>query len=373
MPAAPPSAIMGRGSQRRPNPEGNSVKPSLYFQMIHDPFGDPGLYAGVLWAGRAFLFDLGDLSPLSPRALLKVSDVFVTHTHVDHFIGFDQLLRLFLNREQTLRLYGPAGILENVAGKLRGYTWNLVEDYPFVLEACEYGGHGRRWARFACGRRFRPEEVPDRDHPPGVLLAEDRMKATAAELDHGTPVLGYRLEEPVHLNIDKDRLHRQGIPVGPWLGELKEKIASGVPDEAPFRARWQDGGVCREKAMSLGEWRRELVRLTPGQKIAYVTDIGFTAANRERVTGLAAGVDLFFCEAQFLEQDRDQARARSHLTARQAGLLAREAEAKRLVLFHFSPRYRGREEEIEREAREAFGGPTILAPATSAPAEPAGP
>jgi len=316
---------------------------------------------GVLWERRAFLFDLGDLSPLSPRALLKVSDIFVSHTHVDHFIGFDQILRPCLHRPQTLRVYGPPGFVQNVAGKLSGYTWDRVDDYPFVLEAYEYGEPGPRAARFSCLRRFQREDLPDPGLPPGVLLQEDWARVRAVELDHGTAVLAFNLQESMHFHIDKDRLRRQGIPVGPWLGELKGQLRSGAPGGKLFRVCWQDGNTPREQERTLEEWCRDLVRLSAGQNLVYVTDIGFTPTNQQKVTELAAGADQFYCEAQFLDEDRDEARKRGHLTALQAGLLARQAQVKKLILFHFSPRYRGREQEILSEAGESFGGPTELA------------
>ena len=89
------------------------MRPTFSPRLINNPFDDPGLYIPFLYRNRAMLFDLGDLSGLTSRDLLKVSHVFVTHTHMDHFIGFDTLLRRLMGRAKTLHLYGPHGFLQN--------------------------------------------------------------------------------------------------------------------------------------------------------------------------------------------------------------------------------------------------------------------
>ena len=111
------------------------MRPSFQPRLINDPFSDPGLFIPFLFEKKALMFDLGDLSPLSSGDILKVTHVFVTHTHMDHFIGFDTMLRLFLGREKTLCLFGPPNFFKHVEGKLAGYTWNLVDE--FQKRGCE--------------------------------------------------------------------------------------------------------------------------------------------------------------------------------------------------------------------------------------------
>jgi len=98
----------------------------------------------------------------------------------------------------------------------------------------------------------------------------------------------------------------------------------------------------------------QLLVVTPGRKIAYVADALGSPANQDKIVELARGADILFCEAAFLHQDRERARETHHLTARQAGELARRAGVKRLVVFHFSPKYEGRFQELEAEAQQAF-------------------
>ena len=133
------------------------MKPLFHCRLLNAPFGDPVLHIEILYKKQALLFDLGDLSSLREAKILKVSHVFVTHTHMDHFFGFDHLLRVILGRDKNVTLFGPPGIISNVAGKLSGYTWNLVKDYPLQIKVCEVYPQFIQNALFICSEQFRCE------------------------------------------------------------------------------------------------------------------------------------------------------------------------------------------------------------------------
>jgi len=327
------------------------MKPLFHPKLVNGLLGDPLLYVDLFQERRALIFDLGSAEVLRPGAILKVSDAFVSHTHIDHFVGFDHVLRIHLARDTTMRVFGPPGITDNVAGKLAGYTWNLVGGYPFVLEVCEAGREDVRWTRFSANEEFRPRPL-DRQPFDGLLLDEDLFSVRAVHLDHQIDSMAFELAEKIRINIDKEALRHKGLRVGPWLGELKRAIRSGKPPEARITARWGRGEGVEERDFHLGELRKDLVKITRGQRIAYVSDAVYCEENKEKIVSLARGVDILFCEAAFLDADR--ARERYHLTAGQAGALAREAGAKRLEIFHVSPKHCDEIETLEREAREAM-------------------
>jgi len=341
------------------------MKPTFQPRLVNGPWGDPALYIRIRWARRALLFDLGDLAPLSPGELLKVTEVFVSHTHLDHFVGFDHLLRTLLGRDRALPLFGPPGLIANVEGKLQGYTWNLVEGYPLRLEVFEVHGERLQGACFACRDGFRRQDLPSRPLS-GELWREPGFTVKAVQLDHQIPCLAFAIEEPFHINIDKERLMQLQLPVGPWLNELKARIRAEAPDDTPIAVPWPKR---EQQVFPLRELKAAIVTITTGQKIAYVTDARYSPENAVRIVALAKGADLFYCEAAYLDRDRSLAEERYHLTARQAGLLAKEAQVRRLALFHFSPRYQGGAEAFYREAREAFGGWVTVpsAPPTDSP------
>lgn len=335
----------------------SAVKPLFHPHLVNGTTGDPALYIDCLFQHRALMFDLGELTSLPPRRALRVTDVFVTHAHMDHLFGFDRLLRLLLGRDQRLRLFGPPGFVDRVAHRLQGYAWNLLEKYTaeLVIEAHDVAadGAGRR-AVFRSRSRFTPEDAAEPRFEAGVLVDEPDFRIRVAHLDHGIPCLGLTLEEKTHLNVWKNRVEALGLPTGPWLARLKALARQDAPDETPVEIAWRDRHGDHRLMHPLGFLRREILQEVPGQKIAYITDAAYTDANRKTIVELARNADLLYIEAPFLESASARAAATAHLTATQAGRLARAAGARRAVPFHFSPRHTGDEQRLTEEFFAAF-------------------
>ncbi|GFO58492.1 ribonuclease Z [Geomonas silvestris] len=335
------------------------MTPHFLPNLVNRSFGDPGVYLDFLFERRAILFDLGDLAPLAPRKLLRISDVLISHTHIDHFIGFDTLLRILLGREKSLRLFGPPGFLRQLESRLASYSWNLVGSYPceFRVVGHELHPDGRVLAAgFSSRRAFAREDDSEGAFEDGLILNEADFQLRVAFLEHSLPCLAFAFQEKRHVNFMKNRLEELGAPVGPWLSEVKGAVLRDAPDHTLIRVAPGGKGLPEEMVFTLGELKERVLELVPGEKVAYVTDTAYTPENCRRIVELAQGADYFFIEATFLDADRERAADRAHLTARQAGELARAAGAARVIPFHFSPRYLGREHELRREVQEAFQG-----------------
>jgi len=335
------------------------MRPTLHPTLVNGRAGDPALYIGTLFEKRAILFDLGDISALSPRKVQRLEHIFVSHCHIDHFIGFDHLLRLLVGREKTLSLYGPDGFIDRVRHKLHAYRWNLAQGYPcdLVFLVTEVDSSlARRVAHFRLKNAFSEEGVESGHTADQVLYSEPTFRVTAAVLDHKTPCLGFAIEESMHVNVWKNRLAERQLPVGPWLRDLKRAVTERMGDEHLIRIA-ERMAASDAQTMPLRALR-DLVTVTPGQKIAYVTDVVDTPANRRAIVALARNADLLFIEAAFADADAELAQARAHLTTTAAGQIAREAEVRRVEPFHFSPRYAGEEPRLLAEVQAAFGPPS---------------
>ncbi|MFC1887038.1 ribonuclease Z, partial [Thermodesulfobacteriota bacterium] len=315
----------------------------------------PGLFISFLFDRRAILFDLGDIYNLSPKDILKLTHIFLTHTHMDHFVGFDRLLRLFLGREKKLAMFGPEGFLKNVEGKLAGYSWNLVGQYKngFTLQATEVKPDCLLTRQYVCRNGFLPTGEAEKKDFDSILLHEPGLSVKMAILDHSIPCLGFAITEQMHINIIKDRLLELKLETGPWLKDFKNALFTGKNPNAEFEVRLGNKDPKTRKFV-LSDLSDRIARITSGQKISYISDIVYNDSNVKKTVKLVKNSDYLFIEAAFLEEQKTIAETKYHLTARQAGTIARKARVKNLSLFHFSPRYTGKSHLLYKEADDAF-------------------
>ncbi|MFL6680519.1 MAG: MBL fold metallo-hydrolase [Burkholderiaceae bacterium] len=325
-----------------------------------DPSGrEPGLWIAVRDQRRALLFDLGELGALSPRTLLRSTHAVVTHPHMDHFAGFDHWLATALGRMPGMTVWGGPGFVDRLEHKLRAYTWNVVHRYPvpLVIEARSLEADGtRRAARFDSREAFARHDLPDEPAHGDVLFDEPLLRVRARIVDHEMPVLACAIEETAQVRLAADRIARMGLATGAWLQSLKAAVLAGVPDDDTLDVRWRDAAGDHARRFRVGELRPLVLDTTPGRRIGYVTDLRFTEQNLVELDALLAGVDLLYIECVFADEDRELARRRNHLTARQAGSVARRLGARQLQPFHFSPRYEGAEERLREQAFGAWQG-----------------
>lgn len=325
--------------------------------LVNGRTGDPALYLETLFEQRAILFDLGDITSLSPRKIRRLEHVFVSHAHIDHFFGFDRLLRVLVGRDQRIHLYGPDGFLDRVHHKLQAYLWNLVDREPgdLTFVVMEIGPSlATRTVRFRLKTAFAAEAMGTGRIDQGIVLEDPTFRVSTAVLEHRTPCLGFAIEEPAHFNIWKIRLAGLGLPVGPWLRDLKRAVIENRPDDFPVRISSSTPGA-NEYDMPLGKLR-DVLTVTPGQKIGYVTDVADTEGNRKAIVELVENADLLFIEAAFAKADGALATERAHLTTEAAGQIARQARVRRVEPFHFSTRYAGEDERMLNEVATAFAG-----------------
>ncbi len=317
--------------------------PSLFQpKLLNGHYGDPVVELSLFGKSFSYLIDLGEISSLTNRSILKIKRVFVSHPHMDHFFGFDKLLRIFLGKEKTVHIYGPDGIIKCVEGKLNGYIWNLVHNYKNNLKFVVYEIHPRSSiiAEFLCREKFKKRIIGREKRKSNIIVEEDDHIVKCEILEHRIPSLCFMFEEKFKINILKNKLIEAGFEVGPWLKNLKQLI---------YENKLNEGIIYKGKKFLVKDLKDKITKITEGKKIAYITDLIFSKKNLQKIKKLGNSVSILYIETTFSNKYAKRARERYHLTARQAGYIARMINAKKVIPIHISPIHSGNFHQIRRE------------------------
>ncbi len=318
--------------------------------LVGGVFGDPLLHVRLRHRKLSFLFDLGDPARLAAKVAHQVRYVFLSHAHLDHIGGFLWLLRSRIGPFPPCGIFGPVETIRRLENFLGAITWDRIEENGPIFEVAEIEGDTLRRARLQPGKAT--QQLSEKPIIEGKILAEDDYTISAAVCDHNTPSVSYSLEFKQEIKVRKKRLAATGWPPGSWLGRLKQCVSTGRTNE---EIQLPDGSSKKAE-----ELISELLIILPGKKLAYVTDLADTPANRRKVTALVRSAHTLFCETSFMEKDKDKAAATQHLTTLAAIRIARDARVERLVPFHFSKRYERNPEAVYRELRDAAGPVRII-------------
>jgi ribonuclease Z len=302
--------------------------------------GDPSLYIEPVNLPHAFLIDCGN-NHLAHARLLRAQFLFLSHMHLDHFIGFDTWMRVHLGSENTLHVIGPAGTASHVYHKIHGYIWNLAESVYLKFLVTELEPL-RTFQLLPCSK-YELEEI-ESTWP--KIDPKEEWSFRFQPLQHlSITSNAYRIFTPDHWKVDETALQNTGFRPGPWIKEMKLREEGTIQVEG--------------KPMDVADLRKKLLYFASGYAITYITDAVYNPENAAKMIDLARGSDHLFCESSFLKQDEERAQKTHHLTTVQAASIAREANVKQLHLFHFSRRYAGLEHLFLKEAREIFPRVTV--------------
>ena len=310
------------------------MKNNYFIKKVNSPFEDTVFFIRNVYKKRAMLLDCGRIGNLNNTEILSVSDIFVSHTHIDHFYGFDRILRTFLRSDKTLRIYGPRGFLKNIEGKLGGYTWNLVENYNFKIHAFEIcEGNKIISAFYKASNTFRPE-YKKLDGLEKIDL-EDGFFASFEYFDHAIPSMAFRIKEMRHVNIKKDVLEKYGYIPGPWLTELKSHLRENKDSDYIVSVETKSGTI-KIDAQTLKD---RLVIFNEPQDITFIADFAPTFDNYKKAINFAKNSFILLIESMFLKDDILHAIDKRHSTIDLSKTIFIESNSKFVHFFHFSSKY----------------------------------
>ncbi|MUL38067.1 ribonuclease Z [Gloeocapsopsis dulcis] len=241
-----------------------------------------------------WLFDCGEGTQhqilRSDLKISQLSRIFITHLHGDHIFGLMGLLATcgLAGNTKKIDVYGPPKLDEYLRACSRYSSTHLA--YSIQVHTVQ----------------------------PGVVYEDDEFTVTCERLEHRVTTFGYRIAEkdrPGRFDVEKAKA--LAIPPGRIYGQLKRGETVTLLD-----GRTVNGTeLCGSPEI--------------GRKIAYCTDTIYC----DNAVVLAQDADVLIHEATFSHQDAELAFQRLHSTSTMAAQTALAAQAKLLIMTHFSPRY----------------------------------
>ncbi|MFN3787435.1 ribonuclease Z [Sulfurihydrogenibium azorense] len=321
-------------------------EPRIKHYLINEKYEDPGIVIEIPSLNEYLLFDVGNIYKLDRDLIRRINKIFITHTHMDHFIGFDFMLRNKLGRPQIVEIFGIDPLSHNVYSKLQGYTWNLVEFEPeLIFRVKSLKEDLYEYYEFNIKRKFAKDFIKEEKAEDNVIYENEHYRIKYAVLDHKIKVMGYSFEYKDKLYLKKEKV--QELPLkGKEIGEFKNWLS----DETNKGKTYKIG----DKEYDYDYLRQEYTYIQKGIKISYITDVLYSPKNRKKIIELVKDSDYLYCEAVFLERDKDQAEKVYHLTTTQTAEIANSANVKNLIVFHFSRRYGKNKDIVLDEIRKYF-------------------
>jgi len=346
---------MGRAFHRLPF---RYCEPAFFGGLLDDPL----LFLRIRPEGRALLFDCGQIAHLAKRVVKPITAVFITHAHMDHIMGVPTLVRHHHASPLPLDLYGPPAIAERVAHLLQGFDWNLREPTWFTLRVHEVHHDRILHFRFPGPEGFARHFDGEEPWIAPLIWSSRYVTVEAVLLDHRIPSLAFRVTERPPFSLDPVRMEESGVLTGDWIRDMKSRIwkgREGVEVMVPYRDG-EDVRMVREE--DPGRLYEQIRGEQRSASVGYVTDVGWTADNLQRMEGFLTGLTLLCAECTFLGSDVGKARTSYHLcTADLNDLIARLAP-RFLLPLHLSKSYLRSTADLYRELSPPNGTAVIRLP-----------
>lgn len=322
-------------------------------------FDDPLLLVRVRPTGRALLFDCGKLHHLAKRVFTSIEAIFISHAHMDHFMGMDTVIRHSHTSSRTVEIYGPPGLAGRMANKFGCYDWNLADTFWGNFRVGEVSGG------LIASTLFRGPEgfvgYPDGVRSGTEIFSNRFLSVEAVTCEHRIAVLAYRVTEGESFVLDDDLVAEAGVVKGAWLKDLERLFHDGALAGSPIvYLRSIDGQVEEWHEPDAAALYHRIKKREAPATIGYMTDVGFSEANLDQVVGLLSGVSLLVCECAFLAAQEEKARLSRHLCTRDLNHVLDRLRPRYVLPMHFSKSYQGVGGQALYREIEAPEGVTVL-------------
>ena len=290
---------------------------------------------------RQYLCDCGSASMLGKKDCLNLGAIFISHTHIDHFVNFDTVLRHQLGSGMRVVICGPKGIAKQVQSKLGAYNWNLISEDEVQYEIREIQDEYTIKIYELRPPKWDLQPITELEGP--IICQNESLTVRFTILDHGTPSIAYSFKEP---DVVSFLQNESPFAPGPWVKMAKAAFLANDP-EMPINIQGQN---------YLAAELFPYFRLKTGYHLGVVMDHLASAANHDKIMKTFQNADQVFIETYYLNEDKELALQNRHSFAQASAEVMRKAGVKNATPVHFSRRYTEEEIQlIQHQFKVAFG------------------
>jgi len=277
-----------------------------------------------------YLAECGDASDLTVKEVQNTNAIFISHTHIDHFVNFDSVIRHQLGIQRRVTICGTAGIAQQVQSRIQSYTWNLVEANAVVYEirALLPNNTIQVFELAPPLWELKPLETMDGN----VIFQEKSFKVSAVLLDHKIPTLAYKFEEEDTVKIDLSQSNFRG---GKWVRALKAAFDNNDLEQDIEL----EGNIYKAKDLF------HLLHIKKGDTLGIIMDHAPHTANHQAIVQQFNGCRQVLIESFYKNEDKEFAQANFHSYAAMSGKIMRQAQVQEPIPVHFSRKYK--QEDID--------------------------
>ncbi|EAY28102.1 MBL fold metallo-hydrolase [Microscilla marina] len=279
-----------------------------------------------------YIVDCGDAGGLTVKECQNTEAIFISHTHIDHFINFDQILRHQIGIEKRVVIVGPKDIHLQVQAKIRGYSWNLIKPGAIVYEIREITNESEIQVYELEPPVWTLKQVHTLQSSRNPVYENARFKVNFTLLDHKLPTVAYLFKEADSVKIN---LERAGLKGGAWVRVLKQAFEAEQNDQAVVVA----GKSYRAEALY------HLLEVKAGDSLGVIMDHAANEANHQKIKNLFTACHQVFIECFYKTEEKDLATLNHHSYAQASGRIMRACRVKSAIPVHFSRKYGAKEIE----------------------------
>jgi ribonuclease Z len=258
---------------------------------------------------RFFLIDCGEGTQIQLKRFkikqTRINHIFISHLHGDHYLGIFGLISSMslLNRKSPLNIYGPFKLKKLIDAFVDTMEYNL--GYDII---------------------FHPLHYNEKE----LIFEDDKVTVESFPLRHRVPTCGFLFREKERLRIiKKETIEELSIPI---------KEIQAIKEGGDFTC---NSVLYKNKDITKNP--------SPTRSYAFVSD----TIKTPKIVSIVKDVDILYHEATYADDNKKRAKQTGHSTAQQAGEIASKANVKKLIIGHYSNRYKDLN-VLLKEAKEEF-------------------